>query len=114
LSGGGELGDRIRSHDWAATPLEVNELRSGLGAHWPFLSDPGRKVQKDLDIAEYTDPTHNPMIPHTLVLERGFGRHGRACVPSPVTTQVVTRAPFSKSRRIDCPPLRVARHGARE
>jgi peroxiredoxin len=49
--------------------LEVNELRSGVGAHWPFLSDPGRKVQKDLDIAEYTDPTHNPMIPHTLVLE---------------------------------------------
>jgi len=29
-------------------------------------------VQKDLDIAEYTDPAHNPMIPHTLVLERGL------------------------------------------
>jgi hypothetical protein len=29
-------------------------------------------VQKDLDIAEYTDPTHNPMIPHTLVLEPGL------------------------------------------
>jgi hypothetical protein len=26
-------------------------------------------VQKDLDIAEYTDRDHNPMIPHTLVLE---------------------------------------------
>ncbi len=25
-------------------------------------------MQKDLDIPEYTDPTHNPMIPHTLVL----------------------------------------------
>jgi peroxiredoxin len=49
--------------------LETNELRSGVGAHWPFLSDPGRKVQKDLEIAEYTDTTHNPMIPHTLVLE---------------------------------------------
>src|SRR5262249_7259689 len=49
--------------------LEVNEFRSGAGAHWPFLSDPGRKVQKDLDIAEYTDPMHNPMIPYTLVLE---------------------------------------------
>ena len=48
--------------------LETNELRSGVAAHWPFLSDPGRKVQKDLDIAEYTDPTHDPMIPHTLVL----------------------------------------------
>src|SRR5215831_7697447 len=25
--------------------LETNEFRSGVGAHWPFLSDPGRKVQ---------------------------------------------------------------------
>ncbi len=52
--------------------LETNEFRSAVGAHWPFLSDPGRKIQKDLDIAEYTDPTHNPMIPHTLVLEPGL------------------------------------------
>ena len=52
--------------------LETNEFRSGVGAHWTFLSDPARKVQKDLDIAEYTDPTHNPMIPHTLVLEPGL------------------------------------------
>ena len=51
--------------------LETHEFRSGVGAHWPFLSDPARKVQKDLDIAEYTDPQHNPMIPHTLVLEPG-------------------------------------------
>jgi hypothetical protein len=29
----------------------------------------GRKVQKDLDIKEYTDPRHDPMIPHTLVLK---------------------------------------------
>jgi hypothetical protein len=52
--------------------LETNENRTGVGAHWPFLSDPTRKVQKDLDIAEYTDPTHNPMIPHTIVLEPGL------------------------------------------
>src|ERR1700757_4125754 len=52
--------------------LETNEFRSGVGANWPFLSDPGRTVQKDLDIAEYTDPHHNPMIPHTLVLEPGL------------------------------------------
>jgi peroxiredoxin len=41
--------------------LTTNEYRDGVGAHWTFLSDPGRKVQKDLDIAEYTDPEHNPM-----------------------------------------------------
>ena len=49
--------------------MELNEFRSGVGAQWTFLSDPARKIQKDLDIAEYTDPGHNPMIPHTLVLE---------------------------------------------
>ena len=32
---------------------------------------PGRTVQQDLDIQEYTDPEHNPMIPHTLVLKPG-------------------------------------------
>ncbi len=48
---------------------ETNEYRSGVGAHWPFLSDAGRVVQKDLDIPEYTDPVHNPMIPHVVVLE---------------------------------------------
>ncbi len=51
---------------------QTNEYRSGVGAHWPFLSDAGRKVQKDLDIAEYTDPIHNPMIPHAIVLEPGL------------------------------------------
>ena len=51
---------------------ETNEFRNGVGAHWPFLSDARRTVQKDLDIAEYTDPGHNPMIPHTIVLEPGL------------------------------------------
>ena len=48
---------------------KTNEYRSGVGAHWPFLSDAGRIVQQDLDIAEYTDPLNNPMIPHVIVLE---------------------------------------------
>jgi peroxiredoxin len=52
--------------------IATNEYRGGVGAHWPFLSDPGRKVQKDLDIAEYTDTANNPMIPHTIVLEPGL------------------------------------------
>jgi peroxiredoxin len=51
---------------------ETNEYRSGVGAHWSFLSDAGRRIQKDLDIAEYTDPLHNPMIPYTIVLEPGL------------------------------------------
>src|SRR5271163_4591794 len=51
------------------TITETNEYRTGVGAHWPFLSDARRVIQKDLDIAEYTDPLHNPMIPHVVVLE---------------------------------------------
>jgi peroxiredoxin len=57
-------------------PLFVlNEMRASVGAHWPFLSDPDRKIQKDLDIQEYTDPHHNPMIPYTFVLEPGLVIH---------------------------------------
>jgi hypothetical protein len=32
-------------------------------------------VQRDLDIAEYTDPMHDPMVPHTLVLKPGLVIH---------------------------------------
>jgi hypothetical protein len=48
--------------------LEINEFRDSVGAQFPFLADPERTVQKDLDILEYTDPVHDPMIPHTFVL----------------------------------------------
>jgi len=53
----------------------MQEFRASVGAGWPFLSDPGRLVQKDLDIAEYTDPENDPMIPHTLVLKPGLVIH---------------------------------------
>jgi peroxiredoxin len=56
----------------AETHHESQEFRASVGAQWPFLSDPERIVQKDLDIQEYTDPEHNPMIPHTLVLKPGL------------------------------------------
>ncbi len=32
-------------------------------------------IQQDLDIQEYTDPDHDPMIPHTLVLKPGLVVH---------------------------------------
>jgi len=54
------------------TVMQSHEHRAGLGAQWPFLADPGRIVQKDLNIQEYTDPHHDPMIPHTLVLKAGL------------------------------------------
>jgi len=55
--------------------LETREFRASVGAQWTFLSDPSRKLQKDLDIQEYTDPHHDPMVPHTLVLKPGLVIH---------------------------------------
>jgi peroxiredoxin len=53
----------------------TREFRASVGANWTFLSDAGRKIQKDLDIQEYTDPYHDPMVPHTLVLKPGLVIH---------------------------------------
>jgi len=53
----------------------LQEFRNSVGAQWPFLADPGRIVQKDLDIQEYTDPENDPMIPHTIVLKPGLVVH---------------------------------------
>jgi peroxiredoxin len=54
---------------------ELKDFRASIGAQWTFLSDPERIVQKDLDIQEYTDPEHDPMIPYTLVLKPGLVIH---------------------------------------
>ena len=51
--------------------IETKEFRASVG-QWTFLSDAGRKMQKDLQIQEYTDPHHDPMIPHTFVLKPGL------------------------------------------
>ena len=84
--------------------MELGEFRSSVGAQWPFLSDPQRKIQKDLGIQEYTDPTHDPMIPHTIVLEpglviyriyNGYWFWGR---PSPQDLRQDLRAVFQKVR----------------
>ena len=53
----------------------LQEFRASVGAQWTFLSDPKRTIQRDLDIQEYTDPEHDPMIPHTLVLKPGLVIH---------------------------------------
>ncbi len=55
------------------------DMKKATGATWPFLSDPGRVVQRDLDIQDYTDPRHDPMIPHTLVLQPGLVVHSIYC-----------------------------------
>jgi hypothetical protein len=30
------------------------------------------QLHREMDIAEYTDPAHNPMIAHTIILEPGL------------------------------------------
>ena len=84
--------------------FELNEFRDSVGAQWTFLSDSGRKIQQDLEIQEYTDPHHDPMIPHTLVLEPGLLIHkiydgywfwGR---PSPEDLRADLRDVFKKVR----------------
>jgi hypothetical protein len=58
----------ITTDDWHTT----NNYRQQTSAPWPFLYDEERIVQKDLDIKEYTDTSHDVMIPHTIVLGRGL------------------------------------------
>ncbi|AOB25713.1 MULTISPECIES: peroxiredoxin-like family protein [Bordetella] len=58
----------ITTDNWHTT----NNLRQQLGAHYPFLYDEEKRVRDDLDILEYTDPQHEPMVPHTLLLAPGL------------------------------------------
>jgi peroxiredoxin len=52
--------------------IELSELRQGVGAHWPFMYDAERVIADDLEIHEYTDEKHHPMIPYTFVLAPGL------------------------------------------
>ena len=60
-------------------PVEAGEMRDETGADWPFLCDTERVVQKDLDMREETDPYHDPMVPHTLVLAPGLEVYSIYC-----------------------------------
>jgi peroxiredoxin len=88
---------------------ETSEYRTGVGAHWPFLSDPGRMVQKDLDIAEYTDPLHNPMIPHVIVLEPDWSST-RSITLLVLWTSYDGRSPPGPSRCAQEMPSRLGHH----
>lgn len=56
----------ITTDDWHTT----NNYRQQTAAPFPFLYDEERIVQRDLEIKEYTDTSHDVMIPHTIVLGR--------------------------------------------
>jgi peroxiredoxin len=61
----------ITTDDWHTT----NNLRQQLGAHYTFLYDEKKQVRDELDICEYTDTEHYPMIPHTLLLGKDLQVH---------------------------------------
>ena len=52
-------------------PVLSHEVRDGLGATFPFLSDHDRKVITDLDIVDTSDKLHGLIsIPYTFILDR--------------------------------------------
>lgn len=97
--------------------MQLNGFRQGVGAYWPFLYDEKKVIQKDLEIQEYTDPYHDPMIPYTFVLEpelkifriyNGYWYWGR---PSVEELKIDLRNVMRKIRpdwQIDTPELRKA------
>jgi peroxiredoxin len=95
---------------------QTNEYRSGVGAHWPFLSDAGRIVQKDLDIAEYTDPVNNPMIPHLIVLVQREMENWRSPLASIPPCRCRTMGPgwqgWQGHPRVDATIPHSGKHGA--
>ncbi len=49
----------------------TTEVRDSLGATWPFLCDPDRKLLHELEMADRTDPLHGEIyIPYTFLLDR--------------------------------------------
>jgi len=68
-----QLGKRglsgLRRRSWSYWSLE---FRNSAGASWPFLEDPERIVQKDLEIQQDIDRDNDLMIPHALVLKPGL------------------------------------------
>jgi peroxiredoxin len=57
------------------SPAESRTFRGTVRAQWPFLSDQDRHVQQDLEIQEFTDSRHDPLIPHVVVCDPGLVVH---------------------------------------
>jgi glucose 1-dehydrogenase len=74
----------VRFHQWCAVAFtqlvtvlpndlyETYKMSIATGAYWPFLADVDLRVQRTLEIGEYTDPHHHATVPHTPVLAPGL------------------------------------------
>lgn len=60
-------------------PYVNGAFRAGLGADFPFLSDPERAVAQELDLLELTDAKHRPYLPYTFVLDSRLVIHRVWC-----------------------------------
>ncbi len=50
--------------------MTTNELRDAIGANWPFLVDPDRKLLYKLEMVDKTDRVHGDIyIPYTFILD---------------------------------------------
>ena len=56
-------------------PEVAAAYRAGLGARWPFLCDPDRRVLEELGLRETTDTVHDPYVPRVYVLRPDLGVH---------------------------------------
>ncbi len=52
------------------SPMLSKDIKDGLGATFPFLSDEDKKVITELEIVDTTDKYHPVAIPYTFVLDR--------------------------------------------
>ena len=51
--------------------MNTNETRDALGADWPFLMDPDRRLLYELQMVDTTDPDHGEVyIPYSFALDR--------------------------------------------
>ena len=51
--------------------MNTNEVRDALGADWPFLMDPERRLLHELQMTDTTDKAHGEVyIPYTFILDR--------------------------------------------
>ena len=60
----------------------LQEFRASVGAQWPFLSDAGRTVQKDLDIQERQPQGNKKQTNGGVIL--GLHFHGNTAVHAPL------------------------------
>lgn len=51
--------------------MNTTETRDALGADWPFLMDPDRRLLHELQMTDTTDKVHGEVyIPYTFILDR--------------------------------------------